>query len=63
VSGQLESRHFFRVGDIVTHWAGSTGTVIDGQALYATIQWSDGRVQEIDQFDAEVEVVERRGAQ
>jgi hypothetical protein len=59
VSVQLESRHFFRVRDRVQHLDGLFGTVVDSQALYATIDWSDGRREEVDQFDPRVVVVDR----
>jgi hypothetical protein len=59
VSGQLESRHFFRERDTVQHRSGTFGTVVSGQSLYATIDWADGRREEVDQFDPAVMVVER----
>lgn len=59
MSAQLESRHFFRVRDTVQHLDGQIGTVVEGQALYATILWGDGRREEIDQFDSRVMVLER----
>jgi len=59
VSGQLESRHFFRERDTVQHRDGLTGTVIDGHALYALVAWSDGRCEEVDQFEPSVVVIER----
>lgn len=62
VSGQLESRHFFRERDTVQHLNGTTGTVVNGQSLYATIDWADGRREEVDQFDPDVMVVERGAA-
>jgi hypothetical protein len=59
VSGQLESRHFFRTKDTVQHVDGFNGTVIESRALYATIRWDDDRHEEIDQFDPRVVVLER----
>lgn len=59
MSGQLESRHFYRMRDVVQHRNGQIGTVVDGQALYATVAWIDGRREEIDQFDPLVVVIER----
>jgi hypothetical protein len=59
VSGQLESRHFFRMRDTVQHIDGTFGTVADVQTLYATVVWDDGRREEIDQFDPRVEVIQR----
>lgn len=59
MSSQLESRHFFRTRDTVQDRDGSRGQVVNGWALYAVVQWTDGRRQEIDQFDPEVEVVAR----
>jgi hypothetical protein len=61
VSGQLDSRHFFRIRDTVLHTDGMVGRVVDGRALFATIEWEDGRQQEIDQFDPRVEVTQRGG--
>lgn len=59
MSGQLESRHFFRTRDTVQHVDGRFGTVVEAQALYATIRWDDGRDEEVDQFDPRVAVFER----
>lgn len=59
MSGQLESRHFFRERDTVQDLAGRMGTVVNGFALYATVEWTDGRAEEIDQFDPSVVVIER----
>ena len=59
VSRQLESRHFYRLRDTVQHLDGQLGTVVEGFALYATVAWSDGRVEEVDQFDPFVSVIER----
>lgn len=59
VSGQMESRHFFRDRDTVQHQDGAVGTVVSGLALYAVIEWVDGRRQEVDQFDPAVVVLER----
>lgn len=55
----MESRHFFRDRDTVLHRDGGVGTVVSGQALFAIVEWGDGRRQEIDQFDPSVEVIER----
>jgi len=63
MSGQLESRHFFRIRDTVQHMDGRFGRVSDAQALYATIIWDDGGQQELDQFDPRVEVYERAGGE
>lgn len=57
--GQLESRHFYRSRDRVQSLDGSVGTVVEGWALYATVEWVDGRREEIDQFDPTVVVIER----
>jgi hypothetical protein len=62
VSGQLESRHFFRTRDTVQHVDGYFGTVMEAQALFATILWDDQRHEEIDQFDPRVAVFERAEA-
>lgn len=59
MSLQLESRHFFRTRDRVQREDGTYGTVIDSLALYATVEWEDGRRQEVDQFDPRVVVMER----
>lgn len=59
MSGQLESRHFFRDRDTVEHVDGLVGTVVSGHSLYATIAWMDGRCEEVEQFDPSVVVVER----
>jgi hypothetical protein len=59
VSGQLESRHFFRDRDTVERVDGRVGTVVSGHALYATIAWMDGDREEVEQFDPAVVVVER----
>lgn len=59
MSGQLESRHFFRVGDLVRSSDGQSGRVVESMTLFATIEWMDGRREEIDQFDESI-VVELR---
>ena len=59
MSEQLESRHFFKVRDTVQHLDGYIGTVVEELALYATIVWTDGRREEIEQFDPLVAVIER----
>ncbi len=59
MSGQLESRHFFRVGDRVRSVDGRAGTVVEAWALFATIEWADGPRDEVEQFDESV-VVELR---
>ncbi|HUE96366.1 MAG TPA: hypothetical protein VMN39_06880 [Longimicrobiaceae bacterium] len=59
MSGQLESQHFFRTGDTVRDLEGRQGTVIDGTALYATIEWEFGSRAEVEQFDPRIAVVER----
>ena len=59
MSVQLESRHFFRAGDMVEHRSGVTGRVVEGSALYARVAWDDGRQEEIEQFDPFVVVIER----
>jgi hypothetical protein len=62
VSGQLESQHFFRTGDSVRSLEGRTGSIVEGRALYAIIEWDDRSVQEVDQFDPAILVVERAEA-
>lgn len=59
MSSQLESRHFFRTGDTVQHRSGPLGEVADSHALFALICWTDGRHEEIEQFDPRVLVLER----
>lgn len=59
MSLQLESRHFFRTRDTVQHLNGDMGTVVEGFSLYATVAWTDGRREEVDQFDPFVVVIER----
>ena len=62
MSGQLESRHFYRTRDRVQHLDGMMGTVLEGHALYALLQWDDGRSQEVDQFDPRIAVTDRSEA-
>lgn len=45
------------------HRDGSLGVVAFSQALYAVIDWDDGRREEIDQFDPAVAVLERAGGE
>jgi hypothetical protein len=59
MSGQLESRHYFRVGDLVRSVDGRAGTVVASWTLFATVEWTDGGREEIDQFDERI-VVEKR---
>jgi hypothetical protein len=59
VSGQLESHHFFRVGDTVERSDGQAGSVIDAGSLFAVVRWDDGEEAEIDQFDPRVTVLTR----
>jgi hypothetical protein len=59
VSGQLESHHFFRVGDTVESIDGETGSVVDAASLFAVIRWADGQETEVDQFDPKVTVLTR----
>lgn len=61
MSVQLESRHFFKAGDVVQHVSGRTGKVLDALALYARVRWDDGREEEVDQLDPAIEVLERAG--
>lgn len=55
----MESRHFLRVDDTVEDSTGDIGRVIEASALYAVVEWSDGRRQEVDQFEPEIWVVLR----
>lgn len=59
MSGQTESQHFFRGGDSVRSIDGVDGAVVEASALFAVIEWSDGRRQELDQFDPYVVVLHR----
>jgi hypothetical protein len=59
MSGQLESAHFFCAGDVVQALDGRTGVIVEAWTHYAVIEWSDGRRQELDQFDPRVTVVQR----
>jgi hypothetical protein len=59
LSGQLESPHFLRLGDIVTRGDGAVGTVVDAFSLYAIVAWNAGEHQEVDQFDPRVLVIQR----
>lgn len=59
MSGQLESRHYFRENDRVQHLEGPFGVVREGYALFAVILWDDGGRSEVDQFDPRIVVVER----
>lgn len=59
MSGQLESRHFFRPRDRVQRRDGTQGGVVDGSALFAVIEWDDGNQAEVEQFDPAIEVIER----
>lgn len=59
MSVQLESRHFYKRGDVVRDLAGRTGEVLDSLALYARVRWEDGREEEVDQLDPRITVVER----
>lgn len=59
MTGQLESKHFFRIGDSVRSAEGHFGLVIESSTLYAVIEWDFAAREEIDQFDPRVVVVER----
>jgi uncharacterized protein YkvS len=59
--GQLESQHFFRVGDIVRSLDGRSGTVSESWTHYAVIEWEDHTRNEVEQFDESV-IVELRTA-
>ena len=59
MSGQLESNHYFRSGDVVRDLNGVIGTVAESWSLYAVVTWTDGRREEVDQFDPRVTVLHR----
>lgn len=48
-----------RVRDTVQSRNGGFGRVVEEWALYAVVEWADGRREEVDQFDPGVVVVER----
>jgi len=62
MSGQLESHHFFRIGDEIRALDGRLGRVEQAYSLYAVVRWDDGHSEEIDQFDRRVTVVRRAEA-
>jgi len=62
MSSQLESHHFFRIGDEIRALDGRLGSVEQAFSLYAVVRWDDGHSEEIDQFDWRVTVVRRAGA-
>lgn len=62
MSLQTESRHFLREGDLVLGQDRGYGRVIEGWALYAIVEWFDGRREEVNQFEPLIEVVERANA-
>lgn len=55
----MESRHFLKVDDTVEDYSGNVGRVIESSALYAMVEWFDGRRQEVDQFEPHIWVVQR----
>ena len=59
MSVQLESRHYYKRGDVVQHLTGRVGEVMEERALYAVVKWEDGRQEEVDQLDPAITVVER----
>jgi hypothetical protein len=59
VTGQLDSPHFFRLGDTVRRSDGLSGTIVEAWSLYAVIRWEDGPQEEREQFDPEIIVVTR----
>jgi hypothetical protein len=59
VSTQLESRHFYRSGDVVERLNGTVGTVAESFALWAVIRWETGVQEEVDQLDPTISVIER----
>lgn len=57
---QLESAHYMRMGDLVRHDGGRTGSVVEALALYARVRWDDdGGEEEVDQLDPMITVTER----
>ena len=55
----MESRHFLKVDDTVEDSSGRIGRVVEGSALYAVVEWADGRRQEVDQFEPRIWVILR----
>jgi hypothetical protein len=57
---QLESAHYLRMGDLVRHDGGRTGSVVESMTLYARVRWDDdGGEEEVDQLDPMITVTER----
>ena len=63
VSSSLESRHFYRVDDLVQRVDGVNGRVLESMALWAVVCWEDGRQEELDQLDPTVWVTDRASAE
>ncbi|MDR0787325.1 MAG: hypothetical protein LBG44_05610 [Gemmatimonadota bacterium] len=62
---QLESRHFFCTGDQVRSVDGRAGWITESWTHFASVQWENGTVGEVDQFDESLSVEVRavdRGA-
>jgi len=59
MTGQLESKHFFRAGDQVRAADGRAGRVTEAWTLYAAIEWDDGGQEEVEQFNESVFVEQR----
>jgi hypothetical protein len=59
LSGQLESPHFYRRGDLVRFHDGGEGVVAESFALYALIRLPTGEEREYDQFDPRIVVLQR----
>ncbi len=59
MTGQLESRHFYRVGDLLRSIEGNTGRVVEAWTHHVIVEWNDGRRVEVEQFDETVSVEER----
>jgi hypothetical protein len=60
MTGQLESRHFFRAGDLVRSIDGRPGVVAEAWTHSVVIEWSDGARTDVEQFDETVVVEERK---
>lgn len=44
--------HIFNVEDVVVHVSGRIGVCVSRTALTAKLEWDNGEVQEIEQFDS-----------
>lgn len=59
MTGQLDSPHFFRTGDVIRAIDGRVGVVLENSALYAVVEWEGKKREEVEQFDPDCVVIER----